>query len=268
MDRGIVAVAGPAPHPHRNALLGHGQSDHDLRQVVAMVLGVPVHPERVIARLLGVAFEIGGGGVEEQQVDLEIEQIRHGEEHRLLHLGLRVRFHQQVHRPIRLVLVHPRQPVDRDVTHRPLGGGQLRHRLDRPVRHQREQHPLDVGAEPARPEDLPQRRVYVQRPPQPVQQAHRPDRTGLGHHQPIADKLRGIGCGRVGYAQVAVDRGDQPPQPIPIQLILPAQIRQHLCLRHRADAPVVRKLDVPHHRAVPVPSLRRPQVHAHQQSSN
>jgi hypothetical protein len=65
---------------------------------------------------------------------------------------------------------------------------------------------------------------------------HRPDRTRPGHRQPIADKLRGIGCGRVGYAQVAVDRSDQPPQPVPIQLILPAQIRQHLCLRHRADA--------------------------------
>jgi hypothetical protein len=49
------------------------------------------------------------------RVDLEIEQIRHPEEHRLLHFGLLVRLHQQVHRPIRLVLVHARQPVDRDV---------------------------------------------------------------------------------------------------------------------------------------------------------
>ena len=97
---------------------------------------------------------------------------------------------------------------------------------------------------------------------------HRTDRTGPGHRQPIADELRGIGCGRAGYAQVAVDRGDQPPQPVPIQLILPAQIRQHLRLRHPTDAPVVRNLDVPHHRTVPVPPLRRPQVHAHQQSSN
>ena len=73
---------------------------------------------------------------------------------------------------------------------------------------------------------------------------------------------------RVGFTQVAVDRGDQPPHPVPIQLILAAQVRQHLRLRHAADTLVVRELDVPHHRAVPIPALRRPQVHAHQQSRN
>jgi hypothetical protein len=35
--------------------------------------------------VFGVAFEVGAGGVEEQQVDLEVEQVRDGEEHRLLH---------------------------------------------------------------------------------------------------------------------------------------------------------------------------------------
>jgi hypothetical protein len=35
-------------------------------------------------RLLGVALEVAAGGVEEQQIDLEVEQVRHGEEHRLL----------------------------------------------------------------------------------------------------------------------------------------------------------------------------------------
>src|SRR6185295_7608797 len=71
-----------------------------------------------------------------------------------------------------------------------------------------------------------------------------------------------------GFAQVAVDRGDQPPHPVPIQLILAAQVPQHPRLRHAADTLVVRELDVPHHRAVPIPALRRPQVHAHQQSRN
>ena len=39
------------------------------------------------SRVLGVAFEVGGGGVEEQQVDLKVEQVGDGEEHRLLHLA-------------------------------------------------------------------------------------------------------------------------------------------------------------------------------------
>src|SRR5213076_1746631 len=52
-----------------------------------------------------VAFEVGGGGGEEQQVDLQVEQVGDREAHRLLHLGLRVGLHQQVHRPVRLVVV-------------------------------------------------------------------------------------------------------------------------------------------------------------------
>ena len=60
-------------------------------------------------------LEVGGGGVEQQQVDLEVEQVGDGEEHRLLHLGLGVGLDQQVHRPVRLVLIHRLQPGDRDV---------------------------------------------------------------------------------------------------------------------------------------------------------
>ncbi|MBV8994217.1 MAG: hypothetical protein JO287_11080 [Pseudonocardiales bacterium] len=60
---------------------------------------MPVAAKRVVAAVLGVVLEVRAGGVEEQQIDLEIEQIGHGEEHRFGHLGLRVGFHQQVHRP-------------------------------------------------------------------------------------------------------------------------------------------------------------------------
>jgi len=73
---------------------------------------MPVDTERVLAALLGVAFEVGAGGVEEQQVDLEVKQAGDGEEHRLLHLGLGVGLHQQVHRAVSLVLIHRLQAVD------------------------------------------------------------------------------------------------------------------------------------------------------------
>ena len=115
-DGHVVGVARPAPHPDRDPLAGDRQPDHHLRQVAAMVLGVPIDPERARAALLGVAFEERGGGVEQQQVDLQVEQGGGGEEHRLLHPRLGVGGHQQVHRPVRLVVVHPRKPWDRRVT--------------------------------------------------------------------------------------------------------------------------------------------------------
>ncbi len=136
----ILGVAGPAPHPDRDALAGDRQPDHDLRQVVAVVLGLAVAAkpaDLILGILLLVAFEVGGGGVEEQQVHLQVEQVRDREEHRLLHPGLRVGLHQQIHRPVRLVVVHAAKARDDDVLACPRGRPKLAHRLDRPVGDQR-----------------------------------------------------------------------------------------------------------------------------------
>jgi hypothetical protein len=140
-----------------------------------VVLGVPIPAEPALA-LVGIAFEVGARGIEEKQVDLEVEQVRHGEEHCFLDLGLGVSLHQQVHRPIRLVLIHPVQARDRHVVSGPLRGGELGGRVDGPVRDEREQHPLHIRGEPPGPEDAPQRGVDAELAPQPVQQvrgAHR-----------------------------------------------------------------------------------------------
>ncbi len=67
----------------------------------------------------------------------------------------------------------------------------------------------------------------------------------------------------VGQAEVAVDRRDQPHQPVSVQGVLAAQADQHLRLGHSVDAAVVRQLHVAHEAAVLVPALGRPQVHAH-----
>src|SRR6266508_1427558 len=54
-DQGLVAgVARPAPHPHWDAGAGDRHADHDLRQVVAVVLGVAVaakpYPGHILSR--------------------------------------------------------------------------------------------------------------------------------------------------------------------------------------------------------------------------
>src|SRR5439155_18032539 len=61
----------------------------------------------------------------------------------------------------------------------------------------------------------------------------------------------------------ARDRRRQPPQPLDVELVLAAEVQQHLGLRDAADAAVVRQLHVAHQRPVLAPPLRRPQVHAH-----
>src|SRR5829696_2126057 len=85
----VLGVAGPAPTPHRDAGPGDRQPDHDLGQVVTVVLGLAVAAEALPASTVAVAvaglvvvfvvgFEVGRGGVEEQQVDLEVEQVGDG----------------------------------------------------------------------------------------------------------------------------------------------------------------------------------------------
>jgi len=81
---------------------------------------------------------------------------------------------------------HAVQAWDGHIVRGPLGGGQLRGRVDRPVRDKREQHPLDIGGEPAPTQHRPQRCVHVQGLPQPVQQPRRPDRGEAINRSPSA----------------------------------------------------------------------------------
>ena len=230
-----------------------------------MVLGVAVLAERIVTFLLGVAFEVGGGGVEQQHVDLQVQEVGDGEEHRLLHPGLGVGLDEEVHRPVRLVLIHRLQAGDRDVVGDPLRRSELGDRVDRPVRDQREQHTFDVGAEPPRPQHLPQRGVDAELPPEGVEEVGGAHLPGLGHPEAVAGQHRDVGRhgGGCGFAEVPVDRGHQPRQAVAIQAVLAAEVEQHLRLRDAVDATVVRELDVADHAAVLVPPLGGPQVHAH-----
>ena len=98
---------------------GDRHRDHDLGQIIAMILAVPAHPERlsddvavlVEDVLLGlVALEVGRGRVKEQQVDLEIEQIGGREVHRLGELVLHLQ--QPIHRAVTGVLIELGQAGD------------------------------------------------------------------------------------------------------------------------------------------------------------
>jgi hypothetical protein len=61
-DRLVVGVARPAPTAHGNPLAGHRDPDNDLRQVTAVVLGVPVAAEPGLA--VGTVSTVGAvGGV-------------------------------------------------------------------------------------------------------------------------------------------------------------------------------------------------------------
>ncbi len=94
--------------------------------------------------------------------------------------------------------------------------------------------------EPAAAQHLPQRGVDAQLTPQPVEQPHRPERPGVSHGQRVADRLKDV-VGAGGLAEVAVDRRDQPSQPVRVELVLPAEVEQHLRLRHALDPTVVRQ---------------------------
>ena len=69
----------------------------------------------------------------EQHVHIEVEQVRDGEEHRLQHLGLGAHPDEQVHRPIRLVLIHCGQPGDHGDARSSPGRGEFEALFDRPV---------------------------------------------------------------------------------------------------------------------------------------
>jgi len=117
-------------------------------------------------------LEVGGGRIEEQQVDFQVEQVRdlvkHPDLESLAHVV------KPVHRPVTGVVTGLGQSVDVHVVVDPVRGGQLRRRRERPVGDQAEQHPLGGGriAGPAPPgakvqggDDL----VDAQPPPQRIE---------------------------------------------------------------------------------------------------
>ena len=122
-----AGVAGVDEAAHRDPLLGDREPDHNLRQVGAVILGVAEHPELVLA--LGRDLEVRRGGIEQDQVDLEVQQVRDGEEH--LALDLLVAVQQEVHRPVEdlWILSQLAKPGQPHIAVGPLQRRQLAHRI-------------------------------------------------------------------------------------------------------------------------------------------
>jgi hypothetical protein len=149
-----------------------------------VVLGVPERPgagldrvaHLIVAGLVlqlgqlvgGLGLEVGAGGVDEDDVQVQVEQVRHGGEHLRGDLGQRVE--QEVHRPVRLIIGEPGQALDRHPVGDPAGRRQLAARLQRPLRDQGEEHPLGRLAVQSPPLGGPaDRRPDAQPLPDPVQ---------------------------------------------------------------------------------------------------
>ena len=251
-----------------------GLLDRTARQLAAVVVAVAVSggvdggghgvaldvaPEGFVA---GLGFEVGGGGVEEQQVDLQVEQVRG----RGVHVLGQGWFDGQepVHRPVAGVVADLGQARNVHVTVDPARGGQLRGRCQCTVGDQREQDPFNGGVA-AGPAQQGAHRLGDPEPgPQRVQHPGPAQRPGLDEAQPgqPTGLILDLAASR-GLAEQPGERTDQPLHRGPVQLLGPAEVVQHLhprALGGRIPL-VVRQLQVPHHGAVLVPPRRRPHEH-------
>jgi len=103
-----LVLPGRHQDPHGHALARDRPPDHDQRQIGSVILGLAKDAQRALARLAGVALKVGARGVEDQEVNLEVEQISAGEEHGPLHPRPRSRL-RPVGPAVGLVLVHLRE---------------------------------------------------------------------------------------------------------------------------------------------------------------
>ena len=110
----VALAAGKGPAAHRDSIAGDRHRDHHLRQVVAVVLGLaePARPLSTglqapssasgfglqVGQLVGaVDLPVGGGGVDEDDVDVQVQQVRDRVEDPRGDLAQRVE--QEIHRP-------------------------------------------------------------------------------------------------------------------------------------------------------------------------
>ena len=161
------------------------------------------------------------------------------------------------------VIGQPGQALDRDPLADPPGGGQLRPGLQRPLRHQREQHPLHRSASRRRPAatrrsaaPIPSRSPHWSRHPRPAQPA-RVQHLDLAARRGDDRLLRGQEPRDRGTSRASASRSTVSARP---KLWITFAVEHP---GHRV-AFVVRQLQVRHHRPVPVRPPGLPQVHAHQ----
>ena len=270
--RDVGGVAGQDPGAHRHAVAGHRERDDHLRIVVAALLGVPALPQRregqaapALGRdVLVVAFEPGGGGVVEDQVDVELEQIDAVPEHLLLDriavLG------QDVERAIELVEGEIPGLGQPDPIEPALVAGELGARPGEALRGHRQQappHAVRAAPRPPAGRRSPGRCRAGPRAARP--RGRRRARSSPRSRSPVraafapAAAVAGVGI------EHPADAAHQPLQRGAVEAIGAAEAVHHLgldvALLGMAD--VLGERVVADDRAVLVPALRGPKVHAH-----
>ncbi len=256
---------------HRHAVAGHGKRDDHLGIVVTALLTVPALAQRregqapplVTGGVLLVAREPGGGGIVEDQVDVQLEQIDAVPEHLLLDriavLG------QDIQRAIELVegkvpgrgQPHPIEPA--------LVAGELGAGPSEALRRHRQQRrlvrrPPLVGCEP-RADRL------ADAEPGPQLLDHVDDaelEARLDRDRPVTALLVGRGFLPIDIEH-APDAVHQPLQRRPVEAIGAPEAVHHLGLdvAFLGMADVLGERVVADDRAVLVAPLRGAKVHAH-----
>ena len=176
------------------------------------------------------------------------------------------RAEQEVHGPVGGVVGEPRAALDEHPLGHPAGGGQLGGRLQRPLRGQREDHPLGGLARPAAARPRPGGS------PGPISsRSHSRSST----HAPPIRRESSTSTSPAAAAAAACSgsrnrliEATSRRQCLPVHQVRPAEVVDHL--GDRAAGPrvplVVRQLQVRHHGAVLVPPPRLSQVHAYKSS--
>ena len=157
-----------------------------------------------------LALPVGGGGVCEDDVQVQVEQVRDRAED--LGGDLVEGREQEVHRRVGGVLAEPRAALDRDPLGHPAGGRQLGARFQRPLRHQREDHPLGgLPVQPAARRHPPDRTADLQPLPQ-LAEHPRPAQPPRIEHFDLGGRRRGHRLLRVrGTGRSRRPAGPAPP---------------------------------------------------------
>ena len=232
-----------------------------------MVLGAPVAAKAGAAGGLALAFvvgcrqlaalaarhglvglvelEVGRGGVEEQQIDFEVQQARDLMEDLALEGALDLE--EPIHGPVAGVVAGLRQARDVHVLAYPARGGQLVGRGQSTVGDQREEHALGGRIAAPAAEQAAHERVDPQAPPKSVE--------GVAAAQgPRVEEVEALaGGGHSGVRlEEARERAREALECRPAMRVLATEVVDHLgprALRHGVPG-VVRKLQVADDRAV------------------
>jgi site-specific DNA recombinase len=272
LHRGDVGrVAGKYPGAHRHTVAGDGQGDHHLRVVVPAFLAVPAFAQRLEGEpapfmagdVLLVARKPSRGAIVEDQIDVELEQIDRPPEHCLLD-GVAM-LGQEIHGAVELVEAEPArlgQPYPREPA---LVAGELGARPVEALRHHGQECGRMGRLQPLRL-DLRQDRLADAEPgPQGLHHVHDAElEAGLDRDAAGACRVVGIRpAARV--PQDPADARHQALQGGAVELVLATEAVDHagLDMALLRMTSVLGQGEVAHHRAVLVPSLRGPEIHAH-----